>query len=160
MKEKKDRVDDALAATRAAVEEGIVPGGGVAYIRAATTLDAKSGDNEDENTGIAIVKRAVEEPLRQIVANAGGEGAVIVNAIKEGKGDFGYNARTEVFENLFKAGVIDPTKVTRVALENAASIGSMLLTTECVITDEVEDDGGAAGMPPMGGMGGGMPGMM
>ena len=160
MKEKKDRVEDALAATRAAVEEGIVPGGGVAYIRAATALDVKSGDNEDENTGIAIVKRAVEEPLRQIVANAGGEGAVIVNAIKEGKGDFGYNARTEVFENLFKAGVIDPTKVTRVALENAASIGSMLLTTECVITDEVEEDGGAAGMPPMGGMGGGMPGMM
>ena len=160
MKEKKDRVDDALAATRAAVEEGIVPGGGVAYIRAATALDVKSGDNEDENTGIAIVKRAVEEPLRQIVANAGGEGAVIVNAIKEGKGDFGYNARTEVFENLFKAGVIDPTKVTRVALENAASIGSMLLTTECVITDQVEEDGGAAGMPPMGGMGGGMPGMM
>tara|TARA_B110000467_G_C18322538_1_gene486474 strand:- start:888 stop:2534 length:1647 start_codon:yes stop_codon:yes gene_type:complete len=160
MKEKKDRVEDALAATRAAVEEGIVPGGGVAYIRAATALDVKSGDNEDENTGIAIVKRAVEEPLRQIVANAGGEGAVIVNAIKEGKGDFGYNARTEVFENLFKAGVIDPTKVTRVALENAASIGSMLLTTECVITDQVEEDGGAAGMPPMGGMGGGMPGMM
>jgi len=161
MKEKKDRVDDALAATRAAVEEGIVPGGGVAYIRAATTLDAKSGENEDENTGIAIVKRAVEEPLRQIVANAGGEGAVIVNKIKEGKADFGYNARTEVFENLFKAGVIDPTKVTRVAIENAASIGSMLLTTECVITDEVEEDGGgAAGMPPMGGMGGGMPGMM
>mgnify|MGYP005635831833 FL=1 len=160
MKEKKDRVDDALAATRAAVEEGIVPGGGVAYIRAATALDAKSGDNEDENTGIAIVKRAVEEPLRQIVANAGGEGAIIVNKIKEGKGDFGYNARTEVFENLFKAGVIDPTKVTRVAIENAASIGSMLLTTECVITDEVEEDGGAAGMPPMGGMGGGMPGMM
>ncbi|MBT6745127.1 MAG: chaperonin GroEL [Flavobacteriales bacterium] len=160
MKEKKDRVDDALAATRAAVEEGIVPGGGVAYIRAATALDVKSGDNEDENTGIAIVKRAVEEPLRQIVANAGGEGAIIVNKIKEGKGDFGYNARTEVFENLFKAGVIDPTKVTRVALENAASIGSMLLTTECVITDQVEEDGGAAGMPPMGGMGGGMPGMM
>jgi len=160
MKEKKDRVDDALAATRAAVEEGIVPGGGVAYIRAATALDVKSGDNEDENTGIAIVKRAVEEPLRQIVANAGGEGAIIVNKIKEGKGDFGYNARTEVFENLFKAGVIDPTKVTRVAIENAASIGSMLLTTECVITDEVEEDGGAAGMPPMGGMGGGMPGMM
>ena len=160
MKEKKDRVEDALAATRAAVEEGIVPGGGVAYIRAATALDVKSGDNEDENTGIAIVKRAVEEPLRQIVANAGGEGAIIVNKIKEGKGDFGYNARTEVFENLFKAGVIDPTKVTRVAIENAASIGSMLLTTECVITDEVEEDGGAAGMPPMGGMGGGMPGMM
>ena len=160
MKEKKDRVDDALAATRAAVEEGIVPGGGVAYIRAATALDVKSGDNEDENTGIAIVKRAVEEPLRQIVANAGGEGAIIVNKIKEGKGDFGYNARTEVFENLFKAGVIDPTKVTRVAIENAASIGSMLLTTECVITDQVEEDGGAAGMPPMGGMGGGMPGMM
>ena len=160
MKEKKDRVDDALAATRAAVEEGIVPGGGVAYIRAAASLDIKSGDNEDENTGISIVKRAVEEPLRQIVANAGGEGAVVVNKIREGKGAFGYNARTEVFEDLFKAGVIDPTKVSRIALENAASIGSMLLTTECVITDEVEEDGGGAGMPPMGGMGGGMPGMM
>ena len=159
MKEKKDRVDDALAATKAAVEEGIVPGGGVAYIRAAAALDIKSGENEDENTGIAIVKRAVEEPLRQIVANAGGEGAVVVNKIKEEKGDFGYNARTEKYEKLFETGVIDPTKVCRVALENAASIGGMLLTTECVITDEVEEDGGA-GMPPMGGMGGGMPGMM
>lgn len=158
MKEKKDRVDDALAATRAAVEEGIIPGGGVAYIRASTALDVKSGDNEDENTGIAIVKRAIEEPLRQIIANAGGEGAVIVQKIKEGKGDYGYNARTEKFENLFETGVIDPTKVARIALENAASIGSMLLTTECVIADEPEEEGAA--MPPMGGMGGGMPGMM
>ena len=157
MKEKKDRVDDALAATRAAVEEGIIPGGGVAYIRAASKLDIKSGENEDENTGIAIVKRAIEEPLRQIVANAGGEGAVIVQKVREGKKDFGYNARTEAFEDLFKAGVIDPTKVSRSALENAASIASMLLTTECVITD-IEEENPMAGMPPMGG--GGMPGMM
>mgnify|MGYP003332756655 CR=1 FL=1 len=158
MKEKKDRVDDALAATRAAVEEGIIPGGGVAYIRASAKLDVKAGANDDENTGIAIVKRAIEEPLRQIIANAGGEGAVIVQKIKEGEGDYGYNARSEKFENLFDAGVIDPTKVARVALENAASIGAMLLTTECVITDEPEVD--APAMPPMGGMGGGMPGMM
>ena len=159
MKEKKDRVDDALAATRAAVEEGIVPGGGVAYIRAVSALEKVSGNNDDETTGILIVKRAIEEPLRQIIANAGGEGAVVVQAVKEGKGDFGYNARTDKFENLLKAGVIDPTKVARIAIENAASIASMLLTTECVIADEPEDP--AAAMPPMGGMpGGGMPGMM
>lgn len=155
MKEKKDRVDDALAATRAAVEEGIVPGGGVALIRAISTLDALKGANEDEMTGIQIVKRAAEEPLRQIIANAGGEGAVIVQKVREGKDDFGYNARTDVFENLYTAGVIDPTKVTRIAVENAASIASMLLTTECVIADEPEENA-----PAMGGMPGGMPGMM
>ena len=153
MKEKKDRVDDALAATRAAVEEGIVPGGGVALIRAIESLDKLKGDNEDEQTGIAIVKRAAEEPLRQIIANAGGEGAVIVQKVKEGKDDFGYNARTEVYEKLYKAGVIDPTKVTRIAIENAASIASMLLTTECVIADQPEENNAAAGMA---GMGGGM----
>tara|TARA_B100001758_G_scaffold207720_1_gene188961 strand:- start:454 stop:1353 length:900 start_codon:yes stop_codon:yes gene_type:complete len=158
MKEKKDRVDDALAATRAAVEEGTVPGGGVALIRAIDSLDKLKGENEDETTGIMIVKRAVEEPLRQIVANAGGEGAVIVQNVRDGKNDFGYNARTSTFENLYKAGVIDPTKVTRIAIENAASIASMLLTTECVITDQPEEDA-PAGMPPAG-MGGGMPGMM
>jgi chaperonin GroEL len=158
MKEKKDRVDDALAATRAAVEEGTVPGGGVALIRAIESLDEIKGENEDETTGIMIVKRAVEEPLRQIVANAGGEGAVIVQNVRDGKNDFGYNARTNTFENLYKAGVIDPTKVTRIAIENAASIASMLLTTECVITDQPEEDS-PAGMPPAG-MGGGMPGMM
>ena len=157
MKEKKDRVDDALAATRAAVEEGIIPGGGVAFIRAGDVLDIKSGANEDENTGISIVKRAIEEPLRQIISNAGGEGAVIVQKVREGKKAYGYNARTEIFEDLFKAGVIDPTKVSRIALENAASIAAMLLTTECVITDE-EEEGGMPAMPPMGG--GGMPGMM
>jgi chaperonin GroEL len=157
MKEKKDRVDDALAATRAAVEEGIVPGGGVALIRAIESLDKLKGDNEDEQTGIAIVKRAAEEPLRQIIANAGGEGAVIVQKVKEGKDDFGYNARTEVYEKLYKAGVIDPTKVTRIAIENAASIASMLLTTECVIADQPEENNPATGMA---GMGGGMPGMM
>ena len=157
MKEKKDRVDDALAATRAAVEEGIVPGGGVALIRAIESLDLLKGDNEDEQTGITIVKRAAEEPLRQIIANAGGEGAVIVQKVKEGKDDFGYNARTEVYEELYKAGVIDPTKVTRIAIENAASIASMLLTTECVIADSPEENNSAAGMA---GMGGGMPGMM
>lgn len=156
MKEKKDRVDDALAATRAAVEEGIIPGGGVAYIRASETLENLKGDNEDESTGIAIIKRAVEEPLRQIIANAGGEGAVIVQKIKEGKGDYGYNARTEVYENLYAAGVIDPTKVARIALQNAASVAAMLLTTECVIADEPEEEG----MPMGGGMPGGMPGMM
>ena len=158
MKEKKDRVDDALAATRAAVEEGIIPGGGVAYIRAANSLDEKSGINEDENTGIKIVKRAIEEPLRAIIANAGGEGAVIVQKVKEGKADFGYNARTDEYENLFKSGVIDPTKVSRSALENAASIASMLLTTECVIADEESEEPAM----PMGGGGmpGGMPGMM
>ena len=158
MKEKKDRVDDALAATRAAVEEGIVPGGGVALIRAESALNGFKGINEDENTGIAIVRRALEEPLRQIIINAGGEGAVVVQKIREGKGDFGYNARTEEYTNMYAAGVIDPTKVTRVALENAASIAALLLTTECVITDEQTDD--AAGMGGMGGMGGGMPGMM
>ncbi|MEN9348913.1 MAG: chaperonin GroEL [Flavobacteriales bacterium] len=155
MKEKKDRVDDALHATRAAVEEGIVPGGGVALIRASRALDNLKGENEDEKTGIAIVRRAIEEPLRQIVANAGGEGAVIVQKVREGADDFGYNARTEVFENLLAAGVIDPTKVSRVALENAASIAGMLLTTECVINDIKED---APAMPAM--PGGGMGGMM
>jgi chaperonin GroEL len=155
MKEKKDRVDDALHATRAAVEEGIVPGGGVAYIRAQESLETLKGINEDENYGIAIVKRAIEEPIRQIVANAGGEGSIIVQKIREGKADFGYNARTEVFENLYAAGVIDPTKVSRVALENAASIAGMLLTTECVLAD-IKEEGPA--MPPMGG--GGMGGMM
>jgi chaperonin GroEL len=154
MKEKKDRVDDALHATRAAVEEGIVPGGGVAYIRAASVLDVLVGLNEDENTGIQIVRRAIEEPLRQIVANAGGEGAVIVQKVREGKDDFGYNARTEVFENMYAAGVIDPTKVSRVALENAASIAGMLLTTECVISD-IKEEG-----PSMPQMPGGMGGMM
>lgn len=154
MKEKKDRVDDALSATRAAVEEGIVPGGGVALIRAISSLDGLTGINEDENTGIAIVRRAVEEPLRQIVTNAGIEGAVIVQKVTEGKGAYGYNARTEVYEDLFDAGVIDPTKVTRIAIENAASIASMLLTTEVVIADKPEDDA-PMGMP--GGMGGGMP---
>ena len=138
MKEKKDRVDDALAATRAAVEEGIIPGGGVAFIRAGDALDIKSGTNEDENTGIAIVKRAIEEPLRQIVANAGSEGAVIVQKVREGNSSFGYNARTDTFEDLFKAGVIDPTKVSRIALENAASIAAMLLTTECVVANDGE----------------------
>ncbi len=156
MKEKKDRVDDALAATRAAVEEGIVPGGGIALIRALSTIDEIEGANEDENTGIAIVKRAVEEPLRQIISNCGGEGAVIVQKVKEGKDDFGYNARTEQYANLYEAGVIDPTKVTRIAIENAASIASMLLTTECVIADEPVDESAAMG----GGMPGGMPGMM
>ena len=158
MKEKKDRVDDALAATRAAVEEGIIPGGGVALIRAEKVLEGLKGANADETTGISIVKRAIEEPLRQIIINAGGEGAVVVNKIREGKADFGYNARTEEYTNMFTAGIIDPTKVTRVALENAASIAALLLTTDCVITDLPEEDG--AGMPPMGGMGGGMPGMM
>ncbi|MCO5259339.1 MAG: chaperonin GroEL [Crocinitomicaceae bacterium] len=156
MKEKKDRVDDALAATRAAVEEGIVPGGGVALIRTIDALEKLKGANEDENTGIAIIKRAIEEPLRQIVANAGDEGAVIVQKVREGKADFGYNARTEVFENLYKAGVIDPTKVTRIAIENAASIASLLLTTEAVIADEPEETPAMPG----GGMHGGMPGMM
>ncbi len=155
MKEKKDRVDDALSATRAAVEEGIVPGGGVAFIRAIEALDKLKGDNEDENTGIAIVKRAIEEPLRQIVANAGLEGAVIVQKVREGKNDFGYNARTEKYENLLAAGVIDPTKVTRIALENAASIAAMLLTTECVLADQKEEAPAMPmGNPGMGGMGG------
>ena len=158
MKEKKDRVDDALHATRAAVEEGIVAGGGVAYIRAIEAIMDMKGANEDETTGIQIVKRALEEPLRQIVANAGDEGSIVVQKVKEGKDDYGYNARTSVYENLIGAGVIDPTKVARVALENAASIASMLLTTECVIADEPEDDKGhshGGGMPGgMGGMGG------
>ncbi|AEA44264.1 chaperonin GroEL [Fluviicola taffensis] len=155
MKEKKDRVDDALAATRAAVEEGIVPGGGVALIRAMDALETLTGINDDETTGIAIVKRAIEEPLRQIIANAGGEGAVVVQKVREGKGDFGYNARTDQYQNLYEAGVIDPTKVTRIAIENAASIAAMLLTTECVIADEPEVEGAHShGMP------GGMPGMM
>jgi len=157
MKEKKDRVDDALHATRAAVEEGIVAGGGVAYLRALASIQKMEGINMDETTGIAIVKRALEEPLRQIVQNAGGEGSIIVQKVREGKDDFGYNARTETFENLFEAGVIDPTKVTRIALENAGSIAGMLLTTECVISDIEDEDGG--GMPQMPG-GGGMPGMM
>ena len=154
MKEKKDRVDDALHATRAAVEEGIVPGGGVAYIRAIDSLKDLVGSNDDETTGIQIVRRAVEEPLRQIVVNSGIEGSIVVQKIKDGKKDFGFNARTEVYENLLAAGVIDPTKVTRIALENAASIAGMLLTTECVISDRPEKD--KPGMPPMGGMGGGM----
>ncbi|MCB9360763.1 MAG: chaperonin GroEL [Flavobacteriales bacterium] len=158
MKEKKDRVDDALAATRAAVEEGIVPGGGVALIRAESALDGMKGVNDDETTGIAIVRRAIEEPLRQIIINAGGEGAVVVQKIREGKADFGYNARTEEYTNMYEAGVIDPTKVTRVALENAASIAALLLTTDCVITDEPSEEG--AGGNPMAGMSGGMPGMM
>lgn len=153
MKEKKDRVDDALHATRAAVEEGIVPGGGVAYIRAIESLASVKGDNADENTGIAIVRRSLEEPLRQIVANAGIEGSIIVQKVKEGKADYGFNARTETYENMLAAGVIDPTKVSRVALENAASIASMLLTTECVIADKPEPK------QPMGAPGG-MPGGM
>lgn len=151
MKEKKDRVDDALHATRAAVEEGIVPGGGVAYIRAVESLTKLKGFNNDETTGIQIVKRALEEPLRQIVINSGIEGSIVVQKIKEGKGDYGFNARTEVYENLMAAGVIDPTKVTRIALENAASIAGMLLTTECVVSDKPEKE--KAAMPPMGGGG-------
>ncbi len=154
MKEKKDRFDDALHATRAAIEEGIIAGGGVAYIRAIPTLDEIKGDNEDEDTGIAIVKRALEEPLRQIVENAGLEGSVIVQKVKEGKDDFGFNARTEVYEPLFQAGVIDPTKVARVALENAASIAGMLLTTECVLADIKEEKETPMPNPGMGGMGG------
>ncbi|RLD65338.1 MAG: chaperonin GroEL [Bacteroidetes bacterium] len=158
MKEKKDRVEDALSATRAAVEEGIVPGGGVAFIRAIKSLEDLKGENEDETLGIRIIKRAIEEPLRQIVANGGGEGSVVVQRVREGKDDFGYNARTEVYENLLATGVIDPTKVTRVALENAASIAGMLLTTECIITEEKSDEPMPPAMPGgMGGMGGGMP---
>ncbi|MEO6884443.1 MAG: chaperonin GroEL [Bacteroidia bacterium] len=157
MKEKKDRVDDALHATRAAVEEGIVPGGGVAYIRAIEVLEKLKGLNEDETTGIQIVKRAIEEPLRQIVANAGLEGSIVVQKVREGKADFGYNARTDKYENLLSAGVIDPTKVTRVALENAASIAGMLLTTECVLAEKKEENSSPMGNP---GMGGGMGGMM
>ena len=154
MKEKKDRVDDALSATRAAIAEGIVPGGGVAYIRCVAKLEGLKGDNDDETTGIEIVRRAIEEPLRQIVNNAGLEGAVVVQKVMEGEGDFGYNARTDRYENLFESGVIDPAKVTRVALENAASIAGMFLTTECVIADKPEPAAAAAPAPGMGGMGG------
>lgn len=154
MKEKKDRVDDALSATRAAIAEGIVPGGGVAYIRAIPSLEGLKGDNDDETTGIEIVKRAIEEPLRQIVDNAGVEGAVVLQKVKDGKGDFGYNARTNTYENFFAAGVIDPAKVTRVALENAASIAGMFLTTECVIADKKEENPAPMPAPGMGGMGG------
>ena len=155
MKEKKDRVDDALSATRAAIAEGIVPGGGVAYIRCVEKLEGLRGDNDDETTGILIVRRAIEEPLRQIVANAGVEGAVVVQKVREGKGDFGYNARTDRYENLMAAGVIDPAKVTRVALENAASIAGMFLTTECVIAEKKEENPAPAmPAPGMGGMGG------
>ena len=154
MKERKDRFDDALNATRAAIEEGIIPGGGVAYLRAVDSLGKVKGDNEDEETGIQIVRRALEEPMRQIVANAGMEGSVVVQKVREGKGDFGYNARTDVYEDLMKAGVIDPTKVARIALENAASIAGMLLTTECVVAEHKDEN--APAMPPMppGGMGG------
>ena len=155
MKEKKDRVDDAFRATRAAIEEGIIPGGGVAYIRAIDSLEGLTGDNADETTGIGIIKRAIEEPLREIVANAGKEGAVVVQKVREGKGDFGYNARTDVYENLHAAGVVDPAKVARVALENAASIAGMFLTTECVIVEKKEDKPEMPmGAPGMGGMGG------
>ena len=154
MKEKKDRVDDALSATRAAIAEGIVPGGGVAYIRCVAKLEDLKGENDDETTGIQIVKRAIEEPLRQIVANAGVEGAVVVQKVKEGEGDFGYNARKGIYENLLAAGVIDPAKVTRVALENAASIAGMFLTTECVIAEKKEETPAAPMQPGMGGMGG------
>ncbi len=157
MKEKKDRVDDALHATRAAVEEGIVAGGGVAFIRAIAALEGLKGANEDETTGIQIIKRAIEEPLRQICQNAGIEGSIVVQKVKEGTADYGYNARTDVYENMIAAGVIDPTKVSRVALENAASIAAMLLTTECVLADDPEDAPAGGGMPPMGG---GMGGMM
>ncbi|HZM14331.1 MAG TPA: chaperonin GroEL [Bacteroidales bacterium] len=155
MKEKKDRVDDALHATRAAIEEGIIPGGGVGYIRAIPLLEGLKGDNDDQNTGIDIVKRAIEEPLRQIAINAGKEGAVVMQKVREGKGDFGYNAQTDKYEHLFKTGVIDPAKVARIALENAASIAGMLLTTEAVVVEEKEDN-----PAPNPGMGGGMPGMM
>ncbi|MDE7438097.1 MAG: chaperonin GroEL [Muribaculaceae bacterium] len=155
MKEKKDRVDDALSATRAAIAEGIVPGGGVAYIRCLAALDELKGANDDENTGIAIIRRAIEEPMRQIMNNAGVEGAVILQKVKDGKGDFGYNARTDSFENFFETGVVDPAKVTRVALENASSIAGMFLTTECVIADKKEEKSAAPmGAPGMGGMGG------
>jgi chaperonin GroEL len=156
MKEKKDRVDDSLHATRAAIEEGIVPGGGVAYIRAIALLDKLKGDNEDQTTGVEIIKRAIEEPLRQIAVNAGKEGAVVVQAVKEGKNDFGYNAQTDKYEPLYKAGVIDPAKVTRIALENAASIAGMFLTTEAVVVEEKEDNPAPVAPP----MGGGMGGMM
>ena len=164
MKEKKDLVDDALHATRAAVKEGIVAGGGVAFIRAISALDNMSLENEDQNTGVAIIRAAIEAPLRTIVSNAGGEASVVVNAVRGGKDDYGYNAAKDVYENMFKAGIIDPTKVTRLALENAASIAGLLLTTEAIVVDHPEKDGG--GMPGGmgggigGGMGGGMGGMM
>lgn len=154
MKEKKDRVDDALSATRAAVEEGIVPGGGVAYIRAIEVLKDLKGENDDENTGIAIIARAIEEPLRMIAENAGVEGSIVIQRVKEGKADFGYNARTDKYEHLFKSGVIDPTKVTRVALENAASVAGMFLTTECVLAEKREETPAAMNPAAMGGMGG------
>ncbi len=157
MKEKKDRVDDALSATRAAIAEGIVPGGGVAYIRCLDKLDELKGDNDDETTGIAIIRRAIEEPMRQIMQNAGVEGAVILQKVKDGQGDFGYNARTDSYENFFESGVIDPAKVTRVALENAASIAGMFLTTECVIAEQKTD---APAMPAAAMGGAGMGGMM
>jgi chaperonin GroEL len=156
MKEKKDRVDDSLHATRAAIEEGIVPGGGVAYLRAISALEGLKGENEDQTTGIEIVKRAIEEPLRQIAINAGKEGAVVVQVVKTGKADYGYNAQTDKFEKLYASGVIDPVKVVRVALENAASVAGMFLTTEAVVV-EIKEDVPAG--PPQG-MGGGMPGMM
>jgi chaperonin GroEL len=156
MKEKKDRVDDALHATRAAVQEGVVAGGGVALIRAIDALEKIKLENEDQNTGVNIVRSAIEAPLRTIVANAGGEGSVVVNTVRAGKGDYGFNAANGTYESMFKAGIIDPTKVTRLALENAASIAALLLTTECVVADAPEAD--ATAMPPMGG--GGMPGMM
>jgi chaperonin GroEL len=156
MKEKKDRVDDALHATRAAVEEGIVAGGGVALVRAQSVLDAVETENDDETTGVAIIKRAIEEPLRQIVSNAGGEGSVVVNKVAEGEGDFGFNAKTDEYVNMLEAGIIDPTKVTRIALQNAASVSGMILTTEATISD-IKEDAPAVAMPPMGG---GMPGMM
>jgi len=157
MKEKKDRVDDALNATRAAVEEGIIPGGGVAYLRAIDALKSLKGENADENTGIAIIKRALEEPIRQIVENAGIEGSIVVQRVLEGKEDYGFNARTDKYENLLETGVIDPTKVARIALENAASVAGMFLTTECVVAEEKEE---TPPMPPMGGGGPGMGGMM
>ena len=157
MKEKKDRVDDALNATRAAIEEGIVAGGGVALVRAKIALDSVKAENADENTGIQIIRRAVEAPLRTIVENAGGEGSVVINKVSEGKNNFGYDAKTDTYVDMMKAGIIDPKKVTRIALENAASVAGMILTTECALIDIKEDNSGG-GMP--GGMGGGMPGMM
>ncbi len=160
MKEKKARVEDALHATRAAVEEGIVAGGGVALVRAISTLDNVEGANADQTTGVKIIQKALSEPLKQIVYNAGLEGAVILNKVLEGKDDFGFNAQTEIYENMIAAGVIDPTKVTRIALENAASVSSLLLTTEAVVYEKAEDSPAMPPMPDMGGMGGGMPGMM
>jgi len=160
MKEKKDRVDDALHATRAAVQEGIVPGGGVALVRAINSLDGLELDNEDQNTGVAIIRSAIEAPLRTIVGNAGGEGSVVIQKVREGKADYGYNAANGEYVNMVKAGIIDPTKVTRLALENASSIASLLLTTECVVADEPEVEGPPAGGGMPGGMPGGMGGMM